>query len=412
MNADHDLGVRLRQALLQERARAQPLDGRRLQALVGDLCQGEQQALLPPLRHLVLSPVLLGEASRTPPLAEPRSRSRFQQELRGVFASPLCDRMEAVIDGLLALPMAPSSADPAFEAKPWPLPADPGAAPEPRAAPSPPETPVASWGEQDPSRQAFADRRSSRGGRSGWLRLLIAGLAGGLLGLVGLLLVPHSLRRSAAPEAVQPPVAPDATAPLASDAAGGASAGAVGPVAGADPAADGLAGPAGTTALPSTPTTPTGPGSSQPGAAANPAGANDGTVTPAAPELPQIAGPAPSATAGMEASTTAAIRTVEALYGALSRQDAAAARGFFAGEAADQFDPAFFRQFARVEVAALQPTATTATSVSLDGVVTFVYPDGSRQKERRSFTLDTRSDPPRVIASAFGAVLVPRGAAR
>jgi hypothetical protein len=145
-------------------------------------------------------------------------------------------------------------------------------------------------------------------------------------------------------------------------------------------------------------------------------------VTPSAPELPQAPGAAGLAAGGAEASTAAAIRTVEALYGALGRHDAAAARGYFAGEAADQFDPAFFRQFARVEVSALQPTTiapTTVspttiapTTVSLDGVVTFVYPDGSRQTERRSFTLDTRADPPRVIASAFGAVLRPRGPAR
>jgi hypothetical protein len=35
--SDHALGVRLREILLQERARVLPLEARRLQALVGDL---------------------------------------------------------------------------------------------------------------------------------------------------------------------------------------------------------------------------------------------------------------------------------------------------------------------------------------------------------------------------------------
>jgi serine/threonine-protein kinase len=102
------------------------------------------------------------------------------------------------------------------------------------------------------------------------------------------------------------------------------------------------------------------------------------------------------------------VRTVESLYQALSRQDFSAARALFSGEAADQFDPAFFRQFTRVEVADLQPTARSAGSVTLDGVVSFIYPDGSLQKEARTFTLDTNSDPPRVVASAFGMVVRPR----
>ena len=102
------------------------------------------------------------------------------------------------------------------------------------------------------------------------------------------------------------------------------------------------------------------------------------------------------------------MRTVESLYQALSRQDCSAARALFSGDAADQFDPAFFRQFTRVEVADLQPTSRSAGSVTLDGVVSFFYPDGSLQKEARTFTLDTNSDPPRVVASAFGMVERPR----
>lgn len=63
-----------------------------------------REILLPPLRHLLLSPAFLSELGRTPPLSEPRSRLRFLQELREVFATPLCERMEAVVEGLLGLP--------------------------------------------------------------------------------------------------------------------------------------------------------------------------------------------------------------------------------------------------------------------------------------------------------------------
>jgi hypothetical protein len=399
---DHDLGLRLRQALLQERGLAQALDGRRLQALVGDLCQGEQQALLPPLRHLVLSPVLLGEASRTPPLMEPRSRARFQQELRGVFASPLCDRMDAVIDGLLDLPAAPRGTDQASQAPFEPLASRsaPIAAAEPRPVPLAAETPAAGALTPVSPRQDPDTCVGSSGGRNLWPLMLAGVLAGCLLALVGLLL-PVSLRRSLAPETALIPAAPPESAGAA--ASGPAADAPAGPATGADQSADALATTPSNMAPTPSPTTSTLP----PGdpAMARPDG---GAATPAAPELPQAqqaAGPAAVA----EPSTAAAIRTVEALYGALGRHDAAAARGYFAGEAADQFDPAFFRQFARVEVAALQPSAISPTSVSLDGVVTFVYPDGSRQTERRSFTVDTSADPPRVIASAFGAVLRPRG---
>ena len=128
--------------------------------------------------------------------------------------------------------------------------------------------------------------------------------------------------------------------------------------------------------------------------------------TPPAPVLPE--GPGSQQGAEGQAAAVAAVRTVESLYQAISRQDFTAARVLFSGEAADQFDPTFFRQFTRVEVGDLQPTARSAGSISLDGVVSFFYPDGSLQKEARSFILDTNSDPPRVVASAFGRVVHPR----
>ena len=202
MHGDHELGARLRHSLLQERDRSQPLDARWLQALVGDLCQGDQRNLLPPLRHLVLSPVLLGELSRTPPLAEPRSRFRFREELRGVFTSPLCDRMEAVIDGLLDCPVS----DGAIGPPPPPPPPSPGhSVPVPKVPP--PRAPLASGpGElkQDPSIPAqldgFAPPEAAPARPRNLWPVLLAGLLGGcLLPLAGLPLLQLIVRRSGPP---------------------------------------------------------------------------------------------------------------------------------------------------------------------------------------------------------------------
>jgi len=306
--SDHELGVRLREILLQERARLLPLEVRRLQALVGDLCEHEQLALVPPLRHLLLSPAFLSELGRTPPLCEPRSRLRFLQELREVFATPLCERMEAVVEGLLGLP-ANGRTDGSALTDPTPA------------------TPVSAIPVPPPQRGEGAGPAALKA----W-PIALAGFLGGalLLALAGVLFWLAD-RNS--------PALQGATPPLPSRSPSGAI---------------GL-------------------------------GRNEGTE-PAA----------------------AAVRTVESLYQALSRQDFSAARALFSGEAANQFDPAFFRQFTRVEVADLQPSSRSAGSVTLDGVVSFFYPDGSLQKEARTFTLDTNSDPPRVVASAFGMVLRPR----
>ncbi len=341
--SDHELGVRLREILLQERARVLPLEARRLQALVGDLCEHEQRVLVPPLRHLLLSPAFLSELGRTPPLSEPRSRLRFLQELREVFATPLCERMEAVVDGLLGLP-ANGRTDGSALTDPTPA------------------TPVSAIPVPPPQRGEGAGPAALKA----W-PIALAGFLGGalLLALAGVLF--WLAERNS-------PALQGATPSLPSRGASGAI---------------GLGRNEGT----------------EPTAAAS---ARSGPVeTPPAPVLPEGPGSSEQGAEG-QAAETAAVRTVESLYQALSRQDFSAARALFSGDAADQFDPAFFRQFTRVEVADLQPTSRSAGSVTLDGVVSFFYPDGSLQKEARTFTLDTNSDPPRVVASAFGMVVRPR----
>ena len=302
-----------------------------------------REILLPPLRHLLLSPAFLSELGRTPPLSEPRSRLRFLQELREVFATPLCERMEAVVEGLLGLPANDRT--------------DGSALTDPTTA-----TPVSAIPVPPPQRGEGAGPAALKA----W-PIALAGFLGGalLLALAGVLF--WLAERNS-------PALQGATPSLPSRGAGGAIG--LGRNEGTEPtaAASARSGPVET---PPAPVLPEGPGSSEQGA--------DG-----------------------QAAAAAAVRTVESLYQALSRQDFNAARALFSGEAANQFDPAFFRQFTRVEVADLQPSSRSAGSVTLDGVVSFFYPDGSLQKEARTFTLDTNSDPPRVVASAFGMVVRPR----
>jgi hypothetical protein len=134
------------------------------------------------------------------------------------------------------------------------------------------------------------------------------------------------------------------------------------------------------------------------------------------PEAPAPTEPAPSqqdlapppAPNLEQAELDRAISSVQQLYGALSSGDIDAARRLFAGTAADQFDPSFFSQFSRVNVADLVETGRTGSTVELVGLVTFTYPDGSSQVESRTFTVDTASDPALITASGFQSVVQPR----
>jgi hypothetical protein len=102
------------------------------------------------------------------------------------------------------------------------------------------------------------------------------------------------------------------------------------------------------------------------------------------------------------------VGSIQELYAALSAKDFDRARGLYSEAAADQFDPGFFRQFERVSVQELESTGQVGSSLNLQGVVTFVWPDGSLQTETRTFQVDTSSDPPRISASEFGRVIRPR----
>jgi hypothetical protein len=327
---DYALGANLRRQILSDLERGLPLDGRRLQALVGDFCGQSQLALLPALKYLVLSPGFSSAASQQPPLpADPRLQLRLQQELNEVFAAPICARMDAVLRGLMGLQETN--------------------APPPAAAPLP--SPMAAsvrQNEPEPAEEVAEEYddamepAEARGGSNGLVAVLsfmagvlVVGVGGGLAWL----LLQTTLPSNNPAEAQRPRL---------------------------------------------------------PGELITPSPDTTTTEAPPAPDLSQQA--------SSDAAAAQAIASVEQLYNDLSLGNLQGARQRFSGEAADQFDPAFFRQFQRVSVDQLRTIGINGSQVSLEGVVTFVYPDGSSQSESRQFTVDTSTDPALITGSSFGQV--------
>ena len=132
--------------------------------------------------------------------------------------------------------------------------------------------------------------------------------------------------------------------------------------------------------------------------ASTPSPQPDSTATQLPPPAPDL----------QQAALDNAIATVQQLYSDLSNGNGEAARQLIGGGAADQFDPAFFNQFQRVSVSDLREIGRSGAVVSLQGVVTFVYPDGSTQSESRSFVVDTATQPALITASGFNQVLKAR----
>ena len=333
---DHQLGVSLRQQILVDLQRGMPADGRRLQALVGDLCGDRQLPLLPALRYLLMSQAFASAVGQAPPLpADHRLQLRLQQELDQVFTTAICQRMAPVLRGLLALPEVPAQA----------------VAPATPPAPVMPAMPAApaSLAELELLRDPMAldDRRAAPTGSRGVVAVLsfMAGvLVVGVLGGLGWL-----LQISSRPQL-------QALAPSSS------------------------------TNNNATPNNPAAPQASAP------------TPPPPAPDLEQ-----------QQANPDLAIASVQQLYTDISNGHVDAARQLFSPAAADQFDPAFFSQFQQVSVSELRETSRSGTNVNLEGVVTFVYPDGTSQSESRTFTVDTASQPALITGSSFVAVLKARG---
>jgi len=102
MNA-HQIGSMLREQILRDHRSGRPVDPRRLQALIADLCGAEEQELVAPLRHLVLSSTFATAAGIDPPLMDGRHLYILSSELDEVFAPTLCTRMQPVLRGLMGM---------------------------------------------------------------------------------------------------------------------------------------------------------------------------------------------------------------------------------------------------------------------------------------------------------------------
>lgn len=99
----HQIGTRLREQILRDHRSGRPVDPRRLQALIADLCGAEEQELMAPLRHLVLSSTFATAAGMDPPLTDGRHLHILSSELVEVFAPKLCTRMQPVLQGLMGM---------------------------------------------------------------------------------------------------------------------------------------------------------------------------------------------------------------------------------------------------------------------------------------------------------------------
>jgi len=330
----HRIGQQLRAVVLRDRREGRPLDTRRLQAVIGDLCADEQADLVAPLRYLVLSGAFASTAGMDPPLADGRQLPRLQNELAQMYAGTICARLLPVLEGLLELPDSslPRAVATAAQSAP--------AAPPGRST----STPPARAGGTEPS----------------LLILLLAFLSGVLMvALLGVALLLWQRHRGSLPGGTVP-----------------------------GPSAMGT----GTTLreVPPSPT-PTSP-------------ALEPSTAPQAAQPPQP----PAAPSETSAPLDRAVASIQELYGALSAKKFSRAQPLFGPAAADQFDPSFFRQFERVSVGNLRSTGQVGSTLHLEGVVTFVWPDGSLQTESRTFSVDTSSSPAVINGSAFGQVLTPR----
>ena len=348
---DHQLGALLRHQIVADLQRGIASDGRRLQALVGDLCGERQMPLLPALRYLVMSQAFSSAVGQTPPLpADTRLQLRLQQELDQVFTAAICLRMTAVLHGLLGLPetepAAVGGAGSVPEPPPPPVPLPQASAaelpPPPQAGELPPGWPI-----EDLIREQAGYERAAAGGSKGVVAVLsfMAGvLVVGVLGALGWMMQVsrQPLQLDTNQGSNQQPVE---TAPA--------------------------------------PTPAQEPATNQP---------------PPAPDL-----------GTQQANTDLAIASVQQLYTDISSGNVDAARQLFSPAAADQFDPTFFSQFQQVSVSDLRETGRSGATVTLSGVVTFVYPDNTTQSESRTFTVDTSSQPALITGSSFGAVLKARG---
>jgi serine/threonine-protein kinase len=96
-----------------------------------------------------------------------------------------------------------------------------------------------------------------------------------------------------------------------------------------------------------------------------------------------------------------AISLIENLYYHLSEKNFNAAVSLYSPQLASQFRSSFFEQFTRVTVEDLQVTSRTENSLNLIGKNTYVWTDGSTQRESRSYTVRNIDGELKITSSEF-----------
>ena len=103
-----------------------------------------------------------------------------------------------------------------------------------------------------------------------------------------------------------------------------------------------------------------------------------------------------------------AVYVIQEWVNAMSNTDSRLASKYMAGAAERMYNPAFFKQFERVNVSNLTVDSMSGSFINLSGIMTFVYSDGSVQKETRTFTIYSKSGSAIVTNTEFGKVIDPR----
>lgn len=81
-----------------------------------------------------------------------------------------------------------------------------------------------------------------------------------------------------------------------------------------------------------------------------------------------------------------AVSALQEFYNLVSQKNYDRARQFFANP--NNLDPSFFNQFAQVTVEELKVVNQNENLITLEGKNTYLYKDGTKQKEKRNFTIE------------------------
>jgi serine/threonine-protein kinase len=120
---------------------------------------------------------------------------------------------------------------------------------------------------------------------------------------------------------------------------------------------------------------------------------------PEPPDFPEVGHASPPLDPGVAQST------VVELYNHITNGNWEIARAQFSPTLAEQFDPGFFEQFDQVTVENFRILEQGPGFVSLLGENTFFYPDGTTQREERTFTVQRVDGQPRIVDSDFKRVI-------